>query len=320
MPKLKLTYDFKHKKIASTLLSLGLTEFEAASTLIDKTLYREAVVHMYFTCFYLTQTLLQDYLKAKPSHKAVQMTLHEIYGRSPNFPRRYIDLHTSLHELRTTVDYKTTHVPSPYLLKRKLRVLNSYVQFVSRNVPKVDTLEILRNVYESNKKDIKDFSYDIYCPKTYSHHTRITFWQPPSYLGLYSPEQLAKHTRSLLRTLRVRRCGDYVVGLNSKLNQYKPVHLIMLDIDSLDPSVESALKDIGGVLLKTGRGFHFIGNEIIDGQREWISLMKKIKRDKNLKQHLDKDHIEISMRRGYATLRITASPVKPTIPVFFKEL
>lgn len=51
---LKLTYTFKQKKRASTLVSLGLSEHEAADTLLDKTLYREAVVHMYFTCFYLT--------------------------------------------------------------------------------------------------------------------------------------------------------------------------------------------------------------------------------------------------------------------------
>ena len=61
-----------------------------------------------------------------------------------------------------------------------------------------------------------------------------------------------------------------MVGLNSRLDQYKAVHLIMLDIDTLDTSVEDSLKEIGGILLKTGRGFHFIGNNLIVGQKEWV--------------------------------------------------
>ena len=181
-------------------------------------------------------------------------------------------------------------------------------------------MELLAGVYGANKKLIRDFSFDIYCPKTYSHHTRITFWQPPFYSPIYGPNQLAKHARKLLKALRVRRTEDYVVGINSKLNQYKPIHLLMLDMDCLDSAVETALKDIGGVLLKTGRGLHFLGHDVIDGQKEWISIMKKLRSNKDLKDHLDMDHIEISLRRGYSTLRVTSSPVKPVTPIFFKEL
>ncbi len=111
-----------------------------------------------------------------------------------------------------------------------------------------------------------------------------------------------------------------MVGINSKLNQYKPIHLLLLDMDCLDTAVEDALKAIGGILLKTGRGLHFIGREIIVGQKEWVSLMKKLRRHRDLREHLDMDHIDISLRRGYSTLRVTSSPVKPIVPVFFKEL
>lgn len=317
---LKLRYTFKQKKRASTLVSLGLSEHEAATALLDKALYREAVVHMYFTCFYITQSLLVARLHASPSHKTVETTLHSVYGKGRNFPRRYVDLHCELHELRTRVDYRTTHVPSPSMLKRKARVLGAYVIYVTKHVPQLDTIELLRDIYEANKKIIRDFSYDVYCPKTYSHHTRITFWQPPCYLPIYGPEQLARHARKLLTALKVRRTKDYVVGINSKLNQYKPIHLLMLDMDCFDPSVETALKEVGGILLKTGRGFHFIGHQVIDGQREWVALMKKLRRHRDLKAHLDNDHIEISLRRGYSTLRVTSSPAKPVRPVFFKEL
>ncbi len=156
MSRLKLTYDIKHKKLASTLVSLGLSEFEAAETLIEKELYRESVVHMYFTCFYLTQSLLVGNLRVNPSHKSVEAMLHKVYGRSLDVPKRYIDLHTELHSLRTTVDYRTTHVPSPAMLKRKLRVLRAYVHFTAIHVPKVETLELLADIYEANRKMIRD--------------------------------------------------------------------------------------------------------------------------------------------------------------------
>jgi hypothetical protein len=109
------------------------------------------------------------------SHQALESMLHKEYGRSPVFPRRYVELHSSLHSLRISVDYRTVHVPSPSTLKRKLRHLQGYVNFAARYVPSVGTLDLLRDVYESNKGVVKDVSYDVYCPKTYSHHTRITF-------------------------------------------------------------------------------------------------------------------------------------------------
>jgi hypothetical protein len=94
----------------------------------------------------------------------------------------------------------------------------------------------------------------------------------------------------------------------------------MLDMDALNPEIETALKPIGGILLKTGRGFHFIGKTVIQGQIAWRKEMKKLARDKILKKHIDMDHVSISLRRGYATLRMTSSPVKPTAPYFYKEI
>ena len=316
----KLDYDFPTKKQASTLCSLGLSELEAAEVLVEKELYREAIVHMYFTCYYISQALLLKQLGRKTSHKHVESQLHLQYGSAKDFPRRYVDLHSFLHKLRTKFNYKHTHVPSPRLIARKLNILRYYVKFAFKVIPRIETLEIVKWIYDENKDKIKDFSYDIYCPKTYSHHTRITFWQPPFYLDLYTPDAIKRNLQKVLRNLRVKKVKDYVIGLNSRLDQYKPVHLLMLDIDTLDNAVEDSLKQIGGILLKTGRGFHFIGKQLIVGQKEWVSYMKKMRKHSVLKNYLDKDHIEISLRRGYGTLRISSSPIKPTVPVFYKEL
>lgn len=316
-----LNYTLAKKKKASTLLSLGRSELEAAENLIEAELYREAVMHLYFCAYYVSQALLQNELGgAKNSHKAVERQLHNTYGKSSWFRRRYVDLHCFLHNLRNEFSYRATHVPNPQLIRSKLAVLKAYVVFAFRHVPKVETLDILRGIYERNEGLIKDFSYDIYCPKTYAHHTRVTLWQPPFYLDICSLERLADKSKLMLKSLKVRRYEDYVVGLNSRLDQYKPIQLIMLDIDSVDSAVEHELMAYGGVLLKSGRGFHFIANRVFENQTLWIKEMKKFKRIKALKGHLDEDHIDMSLRRGYSTLRITASSIKPVVPVFYKEL
>lgn len=301
-------------------MSLALSELEAAETLVENNLFREALVHMYFACFYASQAILVPHVAAIPSHKNVEAQLHKHFGKSKVFPRRYVALHVLLHKMRNEYNYQVTHSPNPGLLRKKLSILRAYLKFCFRCAPTLETIELLRSILEDNGDKIKDFSYDIYCPKTYSHHVRLTMWQPPFYLDIFSHEQLQAHARRMLASLRVRRPNDYVVGLNSKLDQYSGTHLVMLDIDSLDASVESVLSEVGGILLKSGRGFHFIGNAVIEGQKAWETLMRQLKRKKTLKPHLDRDHIEVSLKRGYATLRITTSAVKPQAPVFYKEL
>lgn len=317
---LKLDYSYKQKKRASTRLSLSLSELEASEALVEHELFREALVHMYFCCFYISEALLVKHVSTNPSHKNLEAQLHKAYGKSKHFPRRYIDLHSLLHNLRNKYNYNVTHSPPPKLIQQKLRVLQAYVAFAFKCAPKLETAEILTAIFSENQTKIFDFSYDIYCPKTYSHHTRLTLWQPPFYLDIFSVQQIQTQARRMLQNLRVKRPNDYVVGINSRLNQYDGTHLIMLDIDSLDASVELHLSKIGGVLLKSGRGFHFIGNKVIEGQKEWEKSMRLIKRSKELKQYVDHDHIDVSLRRGYATLRVTTSKVKPQAPVFFKEL
>ncbi|MBI3097980.1 MAG: HEPN domain-containing protein [Planctomycetes bacterium] len=315
-----LAYNSRQKRRASSLMALGTSERDAAENLIEAGLYREAVVHLYFTCFYVSQAMLCHLISSNPTHKHVESQLHRAYGRSPEFPRRYVTLHSNLHSQRDEFDYRTTHTPDPDVLKEQLRILTAFVNFASHAVPRVQVLDLLRGIAEDNPANIKDFSFDIYCPKTYAHHTRLTFWQPPFYLDVFNVSQMVRGAVSLLHGLRVRRSQDYVVGLNSRVNQYKDDHLILLDIDAVNPAVEAALKPVGGILLKSGRGFHFIGREVISGRRDWRRKLKAVLRDGKLKMHVDKAHIEISLSRGYSTLRVTSSPVKPTVPYFYKEI
>jgi uncharacterized protein (UPF0332 family) len=315
-----LIYTYSQKKRASTKFALALSEVEAARHLIEAQLFREAVVHMYFACFYVAQALLAKHLKSNPSHKGVERELHRRYGTSRTFPRRYVKLHSALHELRNEFDYRSAHSPSPKLLLAKQRQLEAYLRFAGKVVPRIRVLDILEGLLSTHGDAISDLSFDIYCPATYAHHTRLTMWQPPFYLRIFGPEGLGRAAHELLKQLRVRRHVDYVVGLNSRVNQYGEAQLILLDIDTVDPEVESALRAVGGILLKSGRGFHFLGHQLLPSEKEWRRTMQRLSRSRSLRDHLDQTHVAISLRRGYSTLRVTSSPIKQTVPFFYKEL
>lgn len=318
--KLTLSYNYKQKRRASTLLALAKTELDAAEALVAKALHRESVVHLYFSCYYASQTFLIHKLQSQVSHRNLNNSLHKIYGKHKTFPRRYVEIHSFLYKLRTSFNYQHTHSPSPSLIERKLRITRDYVKFTFNNVPKIDMLDIMQEICTANKDLVNDFSYDIYCPKTYFHHTRLTFWHPPFYLKFFSPKKVCEKAKRMLSSLKVKRSQDYVLGLNSRLDQYKAVHLIMLDIDTLDTAVEEFLHRIGGVLMKSGRGLHFISNKPLVGQSVWEKEMKRLCSNKEFKKYVDKDHIAISIQRGYSTLRITSSPSKPFTPIFFKDV
>ncbi|MEM2941629.1 MAG: HEPN domain-containing protein [Thermoproteota archaeon] len=315
----KLQYDIQKRKRASTLLALASTEIDAAETLLEKELYREAVVHLYFASFYISNSLLCNRVPSNPSHKVIERGIHQVYGRVSDFPRRYIQLHKRLHQLRNEINYRSAHIPEPSKIKKDFKILNAYYKFARKVIPEVGYDEILRGIIEDNPKKVSDFSIDIYCPKTYAHHTRFTIWFPPFYLNIFNTRKLAAYSKDLLRRLKVKRSNEYVAGLNSKLDQYGDRHLLMFDIDSIDAEVEATLKEIGGILLKSGRGFHFIGRHVIENGKNWVKALRAILRNPVLKHRVDKKHIQISLERGYSTLRITTSKTKPYPPQFFKE-
>lgn len=317
MGEIRLTVG--QKKKASTKLALAVSELEAAEVLEEKGLLRECLVHLYFASFYATQALLAEFLDANPSHKLVESELHKRMGRSRNFPKTYVRLHSELHSLRNEYNYRSVLIPHPKQVATLLRRTVAYVQRVLRDVPKVELDEIIRDLADRSPAKIRDLSFDFYCPQTYRHHTRATLWLPPVYFKDLSSRRIAAVLRGGLKQLRVARTSDYVLGLNSRLDQYGGPHLLMLDIDGFDPAVESALRDLRGVLMKTKRGFHFIGRDLIDSQKMWEKRMREVRNRKPLKNYVDKRHIDVSLERGYATLRITDSPVKNQVPFFFKE-
>ena len=312
--------NIRQKKKATTKFSISTGELLAAQELVAKGLYKESVIHLYFCSFNLAQATLADILKSD-KHSTVEREFNGKYGRGKGvIAKKYVRLHNMLHDERELHSYRATYSPKSADIKKWLKALQAFHQCVDKVLDKVTTIDIIRSMYIENPSLVRDFSYDIYCPKTYSHHNRITYWQPPFYIDIFNHTKIASVLKEALKRLRVRKHEDYVLGLNSKINQYSNDHYLMLDFDSLDTDVESVLKDIGGVILKSGRGYHFIGNKVIKGYKSWIKQLNSLNRKRELKEKIDKEHIKISILRGYSTLRITDSPIKPNIPLFYKEV
>jgi len=228
-----------------------------------------------------------------------------------SFPKKYYTLVRKIQSLKTE--------PAPIGLSI-VKSIQSFKTYIQKHINPITISEILIDYYEKNMSSIEDFSFDIYCPKTYSHHVRLTLWYPPFYLYCFSFEDLSQKAKSFLKKLKVKKSDNYVLGFNSRLDQYAGIHFIMLDLDSLSLEAEKQLKKIGGILFRSGRGYHFVGRKVIRGEKAWRKKLLSLKKNKKLKGHLDMDHVDISLKRGYSTLRITHSHVKPQIPFFLKEL
>lgn len=318
---MKLSFSAQHKRKASTNLALAWSQLESAGALLRQGQYREAVVHMYFASFYGSQSLLADRVTGA-KHQHVERELHKSWKDRKAPPQQYVRLHTRLHELRNAIDYRETYVPNPHLVEKSIKRVAKYLRFISRVVPRVDLPELLADIATGSGEALEDFSYDVYEPTSYYDvGPRLTLWLNLALLPSVKPKALAVASERLLHHVRVKHSADLAVGINSKMNQYEPLHMLMLDIDEPRAAgVEEELAKIGGYLIKTRRGFHFIGRQLIKGQEKWESTLRRIARDRRLKQIVDLEHIELSMKRGYSTLRITETPGKPFVPFFYKEL
>jgi len=185
----------------------------------------------------------------------------------------------------------------------------------------VDSFDLVKEIATAHGTRIRDLSFDIYCPRTYAHHLRLTMWLPPETVifDLDAP-RLVEHARSFVGGLEAERNEEYAIGLNSRVDQYSDRHLLMLDLDSVDDAAVERLREHGGYLLKSGRGYHFIGKTLIASQEQWAAALRAIQEAPELRDHVDPSHIGMSLKRGYSTLRILESPAKPQRPMMIRAL
>lgn len=188
-------------------------------------------------------------------------------------------------------------------------------------IDQISSFDLIKEIISIHKRLVKDVSFDVYCPKMYTHHLRFTLWLPPEKI-LYEMDfpEFIEHSRSLAGILETEKSEDYVIGLNSRVDQYSERHLLMLDLDSIDQALMDELKNYGGYLIKSGSGYHFIGDTIYQNVQDWKDSLLKISEEPVFNSHIDKRHVDLSLRRGYSTLRIVGSPLKPYRPMMIQTL
>ena len=185
----------------------------------------------------------------------------------------------------------------------------------------IDSFDLLKEIASIHRYAARDLSFDVYCPKRYSHHLRFTIWLPAeSVIFDLEMAQLMDHARLFAAYFETERNGEYAIGLNSRINQYAEKHLLMLDLDSVDDAAIDSLRGYGGYLLRSGRGYHFIGKSVIADSAQWHTTLRALQKTPELRKHIDSNHIEMSLKRGYSTLRILESPAKPQRPMMIRML
>ena len=185
----------------------------------------------------------------------------------------------------------------------------------------IDSFDLLREIASVHRHAARDLSFDVYCPKAYTHHFRLTMWLPPeSVIFDMEISQLIEQARLFAGYFESERNDEYAIGLNSRVNQYAEKHLLMLDLDSVDDAAIERLSEYGGYLLRSGRGYHFIGKAMIPNLEQWHETLRSFQKMPELRDHIDNSHIEMSLKRGYSTLRILESPAKPRRPVMIRML
>jgi uncharacterized protein (UPF0332 family) len=267
-----------------------------------------AYSRLYYSAHHAAVALLRLSGNRAKSHQSIRSAFGQQWVKKRSFPPRYGRLLKALYSARAKADYGE-YVPTMARdLEQHSRFVEAFIKRAQKEVPPISTAKILAMIVSQNP-EIRDFSFDIYCPKSYYHHTRLTAWCPK---GRVSDAWLHKLLNAQIRTLKslgVGEAGDYVLGLNSRVNQYKEQHVIMLDFDDVSSLPFHRFKGEPGFFFRTHSGYHFIGSKLY-GITAWRSRMRKFSRIAS------KQHFDLSLKRGYGTLRLTTSPRKPVAPAY----
>ena len=262
-----------------------------------------AYSRLYYSAFHVAVALLRLIGSKAKKHGVVISEFGKEWVKKRSFPPKYGHLLNSLYDDRLRADYGE-YVPTMQRdLERLLKEVQNFIRRYHKEIPPVSTAKILTILVHENP-EIRDFSFDIYCPKSYYHHTRFTVWGPKGRVTDSWLRVLLNSTIKTIKALRIKDPTHYVLGLNSRINQYAEKHLIMLDFDNISTIQFSEFKGEPGFFFRTGSGFDFIGSKLYD-RKEWKKKMRQYSKIAS------KQHFDLSMKRGYATLRLTASPRNP---------
>lgn len=305
----QIEYPAKNIERAHWWIAKAVDALEEARVLLPSGQTRAgARSRMYYAAHHAAVALLKLVGVSATSHQAVKGTFGREWILKRKLPKKFGQLITTLGSERTDADYGEFVATDRRSMDRTFAEVRRFVLRAQREIPPVTTARILALLVEKNPA-IRDFSFDVYCPKSYFHHTRFTAWTPKGRVSDRWLGRLLSETTRTLQGLNVRESSDYVLGLNSRVNQYRPLHVLMLDLDDVSSVSTKKFAKEPGFLFRTGSGYHFIGSTLYSFA-EWKRKMR------SFLPLASKQHYQLSLARGYATLRLTASPRKPRRPVY----
>lgn len=302
-------YSAKNVERAHWWIAKAVDALEEARVLLPSGQTRAgARSRMYYAAHHAAVAMLRLVGVTASTHQAVKGTFGKEWVKKRKLPKKFGQLLTTLGTERTAADYGEFVATDKRGMDRLFAQVKQFVARAQREIPPVTTARILALLVEKNPA-IRDFSFDVYCPKSYFHHTRFTAWTPKGRVSDRWLARLLSETTRTLLTLKVREATDYVLGLNSRVNQYRPLHVLMLDLDDVSSVPTKKFAKEPGFLFRTGSGYHFIGSTLYS-YADWKRRMR------SFLPLASKQHYQLSLARGYATLRLTASPRKPHRPVY----
>ncbi|MGA9115803.1 MAG: HEPN domain-containing protein [Bacteroidota bacterium] len=267
-----------------------------------------AYSRLYYSAHHTAVALLRLIGNSANTHDAIKNQFGKAWVTQRGFPVRYGALLKTYYEDRRKADYGE-YVPTMQRdLEVRVRVVDALIHRAQKQIPPISMARIITLLVQDNPT-IRDFSFDFYCPRSYHHHTRFTVWCPKGRLtDRWLRRLLASATRTA-KALGISDATDYVLGINSRVNQYEDAHLLMLDFDNVSSVPYHMFASEPGFFFRTHSGFHFLGGRLYR-YANWKKRMRRYSRVAS------RDHCELSLKRGYGTLRITASRKKPVVPAY----
>lgn len=309
MPSTKEKYKDGNIESARRWLVKAMDTLAEARVLIESGQTRAGCYNrLYYSTHHIAKALLCLLGKRVSKHSVVISSFKKEWVDKRKFPKTYAKLIKDLEYERKLADYGE-YVPTyKREVEKRLRAVENFMKKSSDVIPPIDIGKILSLLVARNP-EITDFSFDVYCPKSYYHHTRVTLWAPKGITNSNWINLALKNSMAMLKNLKIKDYRDYVIGLDSKVNQYAEKHVVMLDFDDTSSIPINELKDEPGFVFRTKSGYHFLGSRLYD-KSEWRKRMRKYQKIAS------KDHIQLSFKRGYGTLRLTESPRKSGKPAY----
>ena len=266
-------YTAKSVERAHHWIAKAIDTLEEARALIPSGQTRlGAYSRLYYSAHHAAVALLRLIGNNAKKHQAIISEFGKRWVKQRTFPRRYGKVLKTLYTERDKADYGEYVPTSLRDLERHAAVVEAFIKRAQKKIPLISTAKILSVLVHENPK-IMDWSFDIYCPKSYFHHTRFTSWCPKGRVTDDWLVTLLNSHRRTLKALSVPEAKDYVLGLNSRVNQYAEEHIIMLDFDDISSLPAHQLKGEPGFFFRTQSGFHFIGSKLYSLQA-WKTKMR----------------------------------------------